>query len=210
MRSPAALITLALASLSLVACTDAGPTDARPAASGNSTVSLSSAPEASGPIVVRFTAGYVLIATFDLADGLVAIHGPRNAFLFCGESPTIFHPAQFQDVLSPADEDLVTELFRTEAFVTVYLWEGQDIEADVCGFLLDTPKIARGTAHLLRTDNNLFGALSPRANAFGYTAQGVLDLTGGGRAHYNAISRAVATPGGGFTVTEEINLVPLR
>jgi hypothetical protein len=208
MRSLWPLTALALASLSAVACTD-GPTASGPVPSGL-TVSKLSAPDASGPLVVRFTSAYVLIATFDLADGLLAIHGPRNAFLFCGESPTMFHPAQFQDVMSPADQDLVNELFRTEAFVTIYPWEGQDIEADLCGFLLGTPKIATGTAHLLRTDNNLFGAVSGRANAFGYRAEGILDLTGGGKAHYNAISRAVATPGGGFKVTEEINLVPLR
>jgi hypothetical protein len=49
-----------------------------------------------------------------------------------------------------------------------------------------------------------------RAGQRGYTAEGILDLTGGGKAHYNAISRAFATPGGGFKVTEEINLVLLQ
>lgn len=208
MRSTSLLTALTL-TLTAVACTEPGPTESGLLPSGVP-ASMSNAPAASGSFVARFSAGYVLIATFDLADGLVAIHGARNAFLFCGESPTIFHPAEFQQVLSPRDEELINELFRADAFVSVYPWEGQDIEVDLCGFLLGTPKIARGTAHLLNTDNNRFGAVSQRGNAFGYTAQGVLDLTSGGQAHYNAIFRAVATPGGGFRVTEDINLVALQ
>jgi hypothetical protein len=86
---------------------------------------------------------------------------------------------------------------------------GEDIEADPCGFLLNTPKIAWGTASLLRTDHNLFGTAMERANAFGYKADGILALTSGGHARCNAISRGVAMPGGGFTIKEDINLVPL-
>jgi hypothetical protein len=208
MRSLWPLTALALASVSAVACTD-GPTASGPAAPGTA-LSLAGAPAASGPLVIRFEGGYAIMVSFDLADGMLAVYIARDGFVGCGESFTVFRPAQYQDVSNPLIQDLVNELFRADAFVTVYPWEGQDIETDPCGFLLDTPKIATGTARLLRTDNNLFGAVSGRANAFGYTAEGILDLTGGGKAHYNAISRAVATPEGGFKVTEEINLVLLQ
>ena len=209
MRWISPLTALALASLSAVACSEAGLTGSTPAAPGTA-LSLADAPAASGPLVIRFEGGYAIMVSFDLADGLLAVYIARDGFVGCGESFTVFRPAQYEDVSNPLIQDLVNELFRADAFVTVYPWDGQDIEADPCGFLLDTPKIARGMARLLRTDNNLFGAAAERANAFGFTAAGVLDLTGGGQAHYNAISRAVATSGGGFTIKEDINLVPLR
>jgi hypothetical protein len=198
-----------LVSLGTLACTDAEMT-AAPLAGDGSAPSAASAPAASGPLVVRFESGYALIASFDLADGLLAVHIARDGFAGCAEPFTVFRPGLFQDVSSPTFQDLVNELFRAEVFVTVYPWEGQDIEADPCGFLLNTPKLARGSAHLVRTDNNLFGAAAPRANAFGYTADGRVELTAGGLAHYSTVSRGVAVPAGGFLLKEDIRLVPLK
>jgi hypothetical protein len=209
MRTVASFTIATLVSLGGLACTDSGTTAPRSTTDG-SALSPASAPAASGPLVIRFESGYPIIASFDLADGLLAVHIARDGFAGCGEPFTVFRPGLFQDVSSPTFQDLVTELFRAEVFVTVYPWEGQDIEADPCGFLLNTPRIARGTAHLLRTDNNLFGAAAPRANAFGYAVEGLLELTAGGQAHYSTVSRGVAVPAGGVLITEDITLVPLR
>lgn len=205
MRSVASF-TIVTASLACLACSE---TTAPRSEVDGTILSLASAPASSGPLVIRFESGYPIIASFDLADGLVAVHIARDGFAGCGEPFTIFRPGLFQDVSSPTFQDLVTELFKADVFVTVYPWEGQDIEVDPCGFLLNTPRIARGSAHLLRTDNNLFGTAVPRANAFGYTVEGLLDLTAGGRAHYSTVSRGVAVPAGGFVITENITLAPL-
>jgi hypothetical protein len=208
MRSSTSLMALALASLSAVACTEPTPTGSRP--------SLSSAPEASGPIVGRSSSGF-FFAAFDAQHGLFAIHIGRDGFGFCGEPFTLFHPGQFQDVLTPPDELLIQELFRAEgAFVSIYAWDGQDIlqtDEILCDFLLNGPRLARGTAHLVNTDNDLLAGLRNepiRADAFGFTAEGTVELTGGGRAHYSALSRFVFFPPDQIKVTERISLVPLQ
>jgi len=147
---------------------------------------------------------------------MVAIHIARDAFAFCGEPFTIFRPGQFQDVFTPADELLVQELFRAEgAFVTIYAWAGQNIlETDdiLCAFLLNQPRLARGTAHLVNTDNDLNAGSREapiRADAFGFTAEGIVELTGGGRAHYSGFSRAVFFPPDQVKVASGISLTPL-
>ena len=205
MRSVPFLAVLALAS---TACSEAGPTGSSPASPG-SAASLASAPAASGPLVVRFENGYPIMATFDLADGLIAVFIARDGFAGCGEPFTIFRLAQYQQVFSPVVEDLINELFRTEAFVTVYPWGGEDIEVDPCGFLLNTPKVARGTAQVVRTDNNAVGAEAQRANAVGYRVEGTLTLTGGGKARFLGFWRAAVTPSGVVEVNQDINLVPI-
>lgn len=206
MRSVPLLAVLALAS---TACSEAGPTGSSPVSPG-SAVSLASAPAASGPLVVRFEGGYPITVTFDLADGLLAVFIARDGFAGCGEPFTIFRLAQYQQVSNPVVQDLMNELFRTEAFVTVYPWEGEDIEVDPCGFLLNTPKVGRGTAHVVRTDNNVVGAEAQRANAFGYTAEGTLTLTGGGEAHFRVFFRSVVTSSGVVRANQDINLALLQ
>jgi hypothetical protein len=205
MRSVPLLAVLALAS---TACAEAGPTGSSPASSG-SAASLANAPAASGPLVVRFEGGYPITVTFDLADGLLAVFIARDGFAGCGEPFTIFRLAQYQQVSNPAVQDLISELFRTETFVTVYPWEGQDIEVDPCGFLLNTPKVGRGTASVVRTDNNAAGVEAQRANAFGYTAEGTLTLTGGGKAQFRAFFRAAFASSGEVEANQDINLVPM-
>jgi hypothetical protein len=206
MRSVPLLAVLALAS---TACSEAGPTGSNPASPG-SAASVADAPATSGPLVVRFEGGYPITVTFDLADGLLAVFIARDGFAGCGEAFTIFRPAQYQEVSNPVVQDLMNELFRTEAFVTVYPWEGEDIEVDPCGFLLNTPKVGRGTAQVVRTDNNVVGAEAQRANAFGYTAEGTLTLTGGGEAHFSVFFRSVVTSSGVVRADQDINLALLQ
>jgi hypothetical protein len=159
---------------------------------------------------VRFEAGYPITVTFDLADGLLAVFIARDGFAGCGEPFTIFRPAEYQQVSNPVLQDLFNELFRAETFVTIYPWHGEDIEVDPCGFLLNTPKVARGTANIVRTDNNVFGVEAKRANAFGYRAEGTLTLTGGGNANFRAFFQVTVTSSGVVSVNQDITLVPLQ
>ncbi|MFL5494993.1 MAG: hypothetical protein ACJ8DC_11480 [Gemmatimonadales bacterium] len=157
--------------------------------------------------------GFFPFFVFDAERGLVAIHIARDGFAFCGEPFTIFHPGQFQDVLNQANADLIHELFRSDGvFVSVYTWAGQDIlETDeiLCEFLLGGTPLARGTAHLVNTDSNLL-AVPGRADGFGFTAEGTLELTSGGSAHYNAFARSVFLPPDQLKVSAGINLRPLK
>lgn len=217
MRSPTSLPALVLASLSAFACTESSPTGSSPVSPGPP-LSLSSASPASGPIVIRSISGYFPFAILDASHGLFAIHLARNGFGFCGEPFTIFHPGQFQDVFIPANADLVHELFRAEGvFTSVYAWAGQDIgftldggfedEVKLCDFLLTATPLARGTARVVRTDNNLVGA-PDRMDTFGFTAEGTLELTSGGLAHYTGGSRVVFLPPDQVKVSAGINFVP--
>jgi hypothetical protein len=217
MRSPTPLMALVLASLSASACIESSPTGSSSASAGPP-LSLSNAPSASGPIVIRSISGYFPLAILDASHGLFAIHIARNGFAFCGEPFTLFHPGQFQDVFNPANADLVHELFRAEGvFTSVYAWAGQDIgvrldggfedEAKLCDFLLTTTPLAQGTARVVRTDNNLLG-VPDRMDTFGFTAEGRLTLSSGGLAHYNGSSRVVLLPPDRVKVSARINLVP--
>jgi len=145
---------------------------------------------------------------------MFAIHIPADGFGGCGEPFTVIRPGDFQHVLTPADVLLIQELIRTKViFVTVFAWEGQDVFENLCDFLMNGPRLARGTAHLVNTDNDLQAGLRDapiRADAFGFTAEGTVELTGGGRAHYSSLSRFVFFPPDQLKVTEAINLVPLR
>ncbi|MGH7608105.1 MAG: hypothetical protein ACREME_12280 [Gemmatimonadales bacterium] len=48
-----------------------------------------------------------------------------------------------------------------------------------------------------------------RANAFGWTSQGTLTLTGGELAHFNEVQRFVFFPPDDVRVSESINLTPI-
>jgi hypothetical protein len=160
MRSSTSRLALALATLSAGACSDSGPTGSGPVSAALAT---SSAPDASGSIVIRSVSGYFPFAILDARHGLFAIHVARNGFGFCGEPFTIFHPGQFQDVFIPANADLIQELFRVEGvFTTFYAWAGQDIgvgfdggfedEEKLCDFLLTATPLARGTTRVVRSN----------------------------------------------------------
>ena len=159
--------------------------------------SLSNAPAQSGARVFRgetFFFYVVFDATTDLA---VALNG-RDGIPNCGEAFTVSQPAQFQDVVNPHDEILIQSLLRTDgAFVHLYAWDGvfpPDDEA-FCAFVTG-PRIARGRARLVNTDNDLLAFLRDpiRANSFGLTATGRVTMTSGGTRRLTVVSRIVAVP----------------
>jgi hypothetical protein len=164
--------------------------------------------------VVRGTSAFLFLL-FDFEHRLAAAHNARDGFRgLCGDVTTVFTPGEFQDILSPADEILVQELFKAEgAFVNVYPWDGvfpPTVEA-LCDFLHGT-RLAQGTARLVNTDNDFFAFLRDapiRADAFGFTAQGTVNLASGGQAQYNAALRFVFfPPEPGRVVTARIGLTP--
>src|SRR5262249_46978656 len=101
---------------------------------------------------------------------------------------------------------------------TVYAWAGQDIgvrvdgavedDTKLCDFLLTGTPLARGTARVVGTDNNLLG-VPDRTDSFGFTAVGTLELTSGGLAHYTGSSRVVFFPPDEVKVSARVNLVTL-
>jgi len=168
---------------------------------------FSNGPETPG-IIVRTETGFFLVA-FDFENQLISIHTTTDDILGCRDLTNVFPDADFQRIFSPADEILVQDLLLSKKhFVAVF-----DLSAPLgtCEEIL-AAKLAEGTAQFVLTDNDFFAFLRDfgiRANAFGFTAQGTLELmNGGGKAHYNTVQRFVFFPPDEVKVTEKINLRP--
>jgi hypothetical protein len=148
-------------------------------------------------MVVRGEAFFFYII-FDAKEGLAAVLNGRDGIGGCGEPSTLSRPGRFQHVISPQDELLINELFKAdEAFVHLYAWDGIfPPDDDAFCALVTGPRLARGTAYLVNTDNDLTAFLRDpvRANAFGLAANGVVTFTGGGTAGFHAVSRIVGVP----------------
>ena len=209
--------TLVAATL-LTACTEPSrPNDGTTAP--HAPFSPSAAGAASGAMVVRGEA-FFLFVIFDAKNGLAAVLNGRDGIASCGEPFTVSRPGRFQDVISPQDESLIKELFKADgAFVHLYAWDGIfPPDDDAFCALVTGPRLARGRAHLVYTDNDLLAFLRDpvRANSFGLAGNGVVTLTAGGTARFNAVSRIVAVPP--HTVDQEfkvnetarIGLTPIR
>jgi hypothetical protein len=196
----------------LTACADPG----RPTESSSpplSPPSLSNGASASGAMVVRGEA-FFLYVIFDARTGMAVVLNGRDGIAGCGEPFTLSQPGRFQDVISPQDELLINELFKASgAFVHLYAWNGVFPPNDdaFCAFVTG-PRIARGRAHLVYTDNDLLAFLRDpiRANSFGLAANGVVSLTSGGTARFNAVSRIVAVSPDKINETNRIGLTPAR
>jgi hypothetical protein len=181
--------------------------------------SLSKAGSASGAMVVRGTA-FFLYVIFDAQAGMAVVLNGRDGIAGCGEAFTLSRPGEFQDVISPQDELLIQELFKADgAFVHLYSWNGVfPPDDDAFCALVTGPRIARGRARLVYTDNDLLAFLRDpvRANSFGLSGNGVVGLTGGGTARFNTLSRIVGIPpqtaGQEFRVNEtaRIGLTPTK
>lgn len=171
---------------------------------------FSNAPSQSGLRVVRGTSFFFFVV-FDADHGMAAAINGRDGIANCGEPFTVSQPGRFQDVLNPSDEILVQELFKADAaFVHVYAWDGvPPPDDDAFCALLTGPRIARGRARLVSTDNDFFAFLRSmpiRADAFGFTAQGTVNLTAGGTARFNAVDRVVFFPPDQVKETARIGL----
>lgn len=147
-----------------------------------------------GAIIVRSENRFRFIA-LDFDRELLATHGfneagfPQPPPAACGDPITVIHLADVQQVLNPAEQDLIMRLLKTDdAFVRVYDWTGMPpIIPTICQGTI----LAKGIGRLVSTDNDLLAlAEHNRTNAFGFTAEGVLtDLATGGSLHYNAVQK---------------------
>jgi hypothetical protein len=186
---------------------------------------ISNAPGESGLHVIR---GGIFLEYWLIRDpeaGLAVALGSADGFPICGES---FTEERFLDIMfigSRADPErdpdepdallaglLMQALLKgEEIFATVYSLEGEF--TDDCDFLLNGTKLAEGTVRMVGTDNdfNAFVRGEPiRADAFGFTAHGIVNLTGGGTARLNATDREVFFPPDEVKVTTTISLIPIH
>lgn len=90
----------------------------------------------------------------------------------------------------------VLKVLRLARDVSIFVYQpAPPTFADLCAA---TP-IAHGTGNLTSTDNDLFLSLT-RANAFGFRAQGTVELVSGGRAQVTAELQLLILPDGTFRV----------
>lgn len=194
-----------LGAVLLVGCTEqnvpTASTDALPTPAFN----FLNGPAAPGPIIVRFQDQFVTFYS-DFDRGLTAIHGVDIVAL-CAGDPFFFELVDIQDVTNPTEAAAVNELFQGDD-LTTSVWAFTLVGFSCAPFVATIP-LATGTADLTSTDNDFFAFLRDepaRANAFGFTAQGRLNLTSGGTAHFNGEFRAVFKPGESFRAVSKINL----
>lgn len=162
-----------------------------------SPLSLSNAPAQSGARVFRGTTFFIFV-NFDAEEGLALVLNGRDGIPSCGESFTVSHPAQWQDVISPQDEILIQDLLRTDgAFAHLYAWNGvfPETDAEFCA-LVTGARIGRGRVRLVNTDNDLLAFLRDpiRTHSFGLAGSGRVDMSAGGTRGLTVVARFVVVP----------------
>ena len=154
---------------------------------------ISNAPANSGPIVTRDQRNFAVFYV-DTKTGISAVHG-ADIVDFC--KPPIGTTADLLDrqrVFLPNEAAAVNDLLQGSD-MTTSVWPFTVFD---CNAFLTTTPLATGTVDIVNTDNDFFAFLrsSPaRANAFGFNANGRLNLSGGGTAQFSGHSRAVFKPG---------------
>lgn len=138
--------------------------------------------------VFRFTDGLGFFI-YDFESGLLSLHGSATLFtdICAGVTAPVFDPVDIQTIASASglhwmfrDDDHPVQIYPAVPFG--------------CPSLAVTPRLAAGTARMIRTDNDLFGD-SRAMNATGWQATGLLDdLANGGTTRYNEIVRVRFEP----------------
>lgn len=168
---------------------------------------ISNAPANSGPIVMRDQTNNFAVFYADTKAGVGTIHG-FDVVDFCTPPiGTTFDLLDRQRVFTPTEAAAVNELLQGSD-VTTSVWPFTN---PTCNAFLTTTPLATGTVDIINTDNDFFAFLrfSPaRANAFGWNANGQLDLSGGGTGQFSGHFRAVFKPGESFKVVRKIILTP--
>jgi hypothetical protein len=176
-------------------------------------VSPAAAASGNGAGVIRFSDQFAFFIV-DSEHGLVSFHGTNLSFAqICSGVPFEFDPLRIQFINTPTGA--IHALFSgAEHHVVIYPANGwpnpEHIGLGDCPALATLPVLASGTAHLIRTDNDITVA-GRGADAFGWTAEGVLYGPTGGKLRYSETVRALVEPGGGDVRTLEldIRLVPI-
>jgi len=163
--------------------------------------------------VIRFS-DQVAFFVVDSEHGVVSFHGTDLSFAqICSGAPFDFDPLSIQLIDSPSGA--LHALFRgSEHHVVIYPsngWPNPDhVGPGDCPALAVLPVLASGTAQLVRTDNDI-EVTGQGANAFGWSAEGVLLTPSGGKLNYSETVRALVDPGGGDIriLQMAIRLVPI-
>ena len=206
MKHIATLCTILLVMVFAVGCNDQNTPTALNDDTSAVLFKISNAPANSGPIVAR-DQGFFAVFTVDTKAGISAIHG-FDVVDFCTPPiGTTFDLVDRQRVFTPTEAAAVNELLQGSD-VTTSVWPFTNFS---CSAFLTTTPLATGTVDLVLTDNDFFAFLraSPaRANAFGWNANGQLDLSGGGTGQFSGHFRGVFKPGESFKAVEKIILTP--
>lgn len=165
-----------------------------------------------GAVIVRFETRFLFIA-LDFEKELLATHGWNEGGFpaLCGDAVTVIHLGEVHQVLNPAEQQLIMDLFKAEeTFIRVYDWTGMpNIRDTICRGTI----LAKGMGRIVNTDNDLMPLPEHnRTNAFGFTAEGKLaDLATGGKVHYNAVQKFIFDlDESGVTRFEEHRRINLR
>jgi hypothetical protein len=129
---------------------------------------LSNPPPTSGPNVVRFD-DFFAVNISDFEDNKQVILG-ADVTEFC-LGTVDFDVISFMEVTNPQDEARIKQLFKGEAYASV--WDFPEFDCD--RFLSDLP-LATGMARIHGNDNDLivFDRDNKNANSFGIKAHGDL------------------------------------
>ena len=138
--------------------------------------------------VFRFadTIGFFI---YDFDHNLLSLHGSATLFtdICAGTTPPVFESVDFQVISTAsglqnlfADQDHPVQIYPAVPFG--------------CPSLAVTPRLAAGSARIIRVDNDLFGD-DRGTNSTGWQASGLLDdLAHGGTVRYSEVVRVLFFP----------------
>ena len=158
-------------------------------------------PSTPGPLILRLREPDWFVFLFpDFRANLTASVGIVERFsAFCESGPVTIPPQDLQFLFSPTGRIAVLVQGRE---LPVLIYAGATL--DFCTDLATAPIIARGTAHIVFNHRDL---TSDASN--GYRAQGTVELTAGGQAHFSGVVKFVTTPDGNTRVlVSQVNLSP--
>jgi hypothetical protein len=153
-------------------------------------------PDNGNPRIVRFgdVFAYLLI---DPSTDRFSVQASTNRQFGCNESPDLISLMEAQEIWHNVEDPAAGQLNQLVLGRGIYIavfegWESWLASGEDCADLF-ARKLADGIGNLTYTDNDFFSFLreTQNANAFGFSAQGKLNLVAGGSAHYNGMSKCV-------------------
>jgi hypothetical protein len=204
MKSHGLVALTGLVTLLFLGCTEGkAPTEANPTGPSNN---FTNGPPTPGPLVLRVHEPDWFVFLFpDLQANLTASVGIVERFsAFCEPGPITIPPEDLQFLFSPTGR-LALLLQARDMPVLIYAGAVAGDIDDFCTHLATAPIIATGTAHIVFNHQDL------RAEASnGYRAQGTVELTAGGQAHFSGVVKFVTTPDGSTRIlVSQVTLSPL-
>ncbi|MEO7138448.1 MAG: hypothetical protein ABI037_12085 [Gemmatimonadales bacterium] len=202
MGKPNRFVTVTgLATLLLLGCADSErPTEPREPAAPS--YDFTNGPSTPGPLIFRLRESDWFVFLFpDFRSNLTASVGIVERFsAFCEGGPVTIPAEELQFLFSPTGRIAVLVKGR-EMPVVIYA----GVTTDFCTDLATAPIIASGTAHFVFNHHDLTSEASN-----GYRAQGTVELTAGGQAHFSGVVKFVTTPDGSTRVlVSQVNLSAL-